>query len=79
MVSVDRVIGKIDLLKLLIITVIKKESSKHPQKRSMPNFPGICKTHPGLCQPALQQLQKQQRKHGVSKQNGARARLRVCN
>lgn len=79
MASVGRVIGKIDLLKHLIIMVIKKESSKHPQKRSMLDFPSICKIHSGLCQPVLQQLKKQQCKHGVTKQNRAQARFLVHN
>lgn len=59
MVSVNRVIGKIDLLKHLILAVIKG-SSEHPQKRSMLHFPSICKIHSELCQPVLQQLKKQQ-------------------
>lgn len=79
MVSVNRVVGKIDLLKHLIIMVIKKESSKHPQKRSMLHFPSICRIHSGLCQPVLQQLKKQQCKYGVSKQNRAQARFQVHN
>lgn len=79
MVSVDRVIGKIDLLKHLIIMAIQKESSEQPQKRSMLDFPGICKIHPGLCQPLLQQLKKQRCKHAVSKHNRAQARFQVHN
>lgn len=35
MVSADRGIGKTDLLKHVVVMVIKKESSEHPQERAM--------------------------------------------